>query len=167
MSDRPSDGTSADAVTHRTEATPAERVADPVAPAPVARRKRLPSAHHPHLRSSECGWSPWSSHPASTSSTTAVIRPRLVPGDRFALTFGESVRELLLFRSAALRDPGSGDGPGGPVQRRGPVRVGPVFLFILAIGGFMTVVFKTGALDTGIAHLAHRFKTRGALRSSC
>jgi uncharacterized ion transporter superfamily protein YfcC len=38
-----------------------------------------------------------------------------------------------------------------------------VFLFILAIGAFMTVVFETEALDLGIGHLAHRFKTRGAL----
>jgi uncharacterized ion transporter superfamily protein YfcC len=36
-------------------------------------------------------------------------------------------------------------------------------MFILAIGGFMTVVFRTGALDLGIAHLAHRFRARGAL----
>lgn len=38
-----------------------------------------------------------------------------------------------------------------------------VFLFILAIGAFMTVVFATGALDLGIAHLAHRFKDQGAI----
>jgi uncharacterized ion transporter superfamily protein YfcC len=38
-----------------------------------------------------------------------------------------------------------------------------VFLFILAIGGFMTVVFATGALDRGISLLAHRFRARGAL----
>lgn len=36
-----------------------------------------------------------------------------------------------------------------------------VFLFILAIGGFMTVVFATGALDLGIHHLAYRFRARG------
>ena len=36
-----------------------------------------------------------------------------------------------------------------------------VFLFILAIGGFMTVVFSTGALDLGIHHLAYRFRARG------
>lgn len=39
----------------------------------------------------------------------------------------------------------------------------PVFLFILAIGGFMTVVFRTGALNLGIAHMAKRFSTRGPL----
>jgi uncharacterized ion transporter superfamily protein YfcC len=38
-----------------------------------------------------------------------------------------------------------------------------VFLFILSIGGFMGVVFATGALDLGIHHLSHRFCDRGAL----
>jgi len=38
-----------------------------------------------------------------------------------------------------------------------------VFLFILSIGGFMTVVFETGALDLGIHHLSHRFRQRGPL----
>ncbi len=38
-----------------------------------------------------------------------------------------------------------------------------VFLFILSIGGFMGVVFATGALDLGIHHLSHRFRERGAL----
>lgn len=36
-----------------------------------------------------------------------------------------------------------------------------VFLFIICIGGFMTVVFETGALDRGIGALAHRFSARG------
>ncbi|MFD8947410.1 YfcC family protein [Streptomyces xanthophaeus] len=38
-----------------------------------------------------------------------------------------------------------------------------VFLFVLAIGAFITVVFATGALDRGIALLAHRLRHRGAL----
>lgn len=38
-----------------------------------------------------------------------------------------------------------------------------VFLFVLAIGAFITVVFATGALDQGIARLAHRLRDRGAL----
>jgi uncharacterized ion transporter superfamily protein YfcC len=38
-----------------------------------------------------------------------------------------------------------------------------VFLFILSIGGFMGVVFATGALDLGIHHLSYRFRDRGAL----
>ncbi|MFI2239520.1 YfcC family protein [Streptomyces chrestomyceticus] len=38
-----------------------------------------------------------------------------------------------------------------------------VFLFVLAIGAFITVVFSTGALDRGIGRLAHRLRHRGAL----
>lgn len=38
-----------------------------------------------------------------------------------------------------------------------------VFLFVLAIGSFITVVFATGALDRGIGRLAHRLRERGAL----
>ncbi|MBB4895489.1 putative ion transporter superfamily protein YfcC [Streptomyces olivoverticillatus] len=38
-----------------------------------------------------------------------------------------------------------------------------VFLFVLAIGTFITVVFATGALDRGIERLAHRLRERGAL----
>ncbi|MGX2997856.1 YfcC family protein [Streptomyces sp. JNUCC 64] len=36
-----------------------------------------------------------------------------------------------------------------------------VFLFVLAIGAFITVVFATGALDRGIERLAHRLRNRG------
>lgn len=38
-----------------------------------------------------------------------------------------------------------------------------VFLFVLAIGAFITVMFATGALDRGIAHLAYRVRHRGWL----
>ncbi|MCX5386441.1 YfcC family protein [Streptomyces sp. NBC_00083] len=38
-----------------------------------------------------------------------------------------------------------------------------VFLFVLAIGAFITVVFATGALDRGIGLLAHRLRARGTL----
>lgn len=38
-----------------------------------------------------------------------------------------------------------------------------VFLFVLAIGAFITVVFATGAMDRGIGRLAHRLRDRGVL----
>jgi uncharacterized ion transporter superfamily protein YfcC len=38
-----------------------------------------------------------------------------------------------------------------------------VFLFVLAIGAFITVMFATGALDRGIARLAYRTRGRGWL----
>ncbi|BAG18128.1 putative C4-dicarboxylate anaerobic carrier [Streptomyces griseus subsp. griseus NBRC 13350] len=40
-----------------------------------------------------------------------------------------------------------------------------VFLFVLAIGAFITVVFATGALDRGIGRLAHRLRDRGRCSS--
>jgi uncharacterized ion transporter superfamily protein YfcC len=40
---------------------------------------------------------------------------------------------------------------------------GEVFLFVLAIGAFITVMFATGALDRGIARLAYRTRDRGWL----
>ncbi|MFF8281852.1 YfcC family protein [Streptomyces albus] len=58
------------------------------------------------------------------------------------------------------------DGRTGQV---GPDRTGElygaagVFLFVLAIGAFITVVFATGAMDRGIGRLAHRLRDRGTL----
>jgi uncharacterized ion transporter superfamily protein YfcC len=38
-----------------------------------------------------------------------------------------------------------------------------VFFFVLAIGAFITVTIKTGALDAGIGRVTHRFRERGLL----
>ena len=38
-----------------------------------------------------------------------------------------------------------------------------MFVFVLAIGAFIAVVFATGALDRGIGRLAHRLRGRGAV----
>ncbi|MGZ4438402.1 MAG: YfcC family protein [Acidimicrobiales bacterium] len=38
-----------------------------------------------------------------------------------------------------------------------------VFLFVIAIGIFITMSMQTGAIDTGIARVAHRFAKRGAV----
>lgn len=38
-----------------------------------------------------------------------------------------------------------------------------VFLFVLAIGIFITMSMRTGAIDTGIAHVAKRYAGRGAV----
>jgi uncharacterized ion transporter superfamily protein YfcC len=60
-----------------------------------------------------------------------------------------------------IQDPKTGQvGPFNTGKMFGSVEV---FLFILSIGGFMTVVFATGALDLGIHHLSYRFRERRAL----
>ena len=38
-----------------------------------------------------------------------------------------------------------------------------VFFFVLAIGIFITMSMSTGAIDNGIAHVAHRFSSRGSM----
>jgi len=38
-----------------------------------------------------------------------------------------------------------------------------VFFFVLAIGAFITVTIKTGALDAGIGRVTERFRKRGLL----
>jgi uncharacterized ion transporter superfamily protein YfcC len=38
-----------------------------------------------------------------------------------------------------------------------------VFLFVIAIGMFITVCLRTGAIDNGIGRVAHRFGNRGAV----
>lgn len=93
---------------------------------------------------------------------------RPVPGSfhevESPLTFRESITDLLLSPVNGLYGIQNLEtGQVGPFNAGVMFGSAQVFLFILAIGGFMTVVFKTGALDLGIAHLAHRFRTRGPL----
>jgi uncharacterized ion transporter superfamily protein YfcC len=74
------------------------------------------------------------------------------------------LRELFLAPVNGLygiQDPATGEvGPFNKGAMFGSVQV---FLFILSIGGFMAVVFATGALDLGIHHLSYRFQARGPL----
>jgi len=56
-----------------------------------------------------------------------------------------------------------------PPADTGPYNVGDlagaaaVFFFVLAIGAFITVTIRTGALDAGISRITQRFRTRGLL----
>lgn len=78
------------------------------------------------------------------------------------LDLGERIGELLLAPVNGLYgaiDPETGRvSPFGTGPLFGSA---PVFLYVLAIGGFMTVVFATGALDRGIHSLAWAFRAHG------
>lgn len=84
-----------------------------------------------------------------------------VPGTQ---SFTERLSDLFLSPVNGLyglQDPKTGDvGPSFAGELYGSAGV---FLFVLAIGTFITVVFATGALDRGIARLAHRLRDRGGL----
>ncbi|HEY1886507.1 MAG TPA: hypothetical protein VGG86_10720 [Roseiarcus sp.] len=95
------------------------------------------------------------------SGSPVVGSYRLVPSP---LDFEGRVRDLLLAPvngMYGIQDPATGQvGPFNKGMMFGSIEV---FLFILSIGGFMTVVFATGALDLGIHHLSYRFRERGPL----
>src|SRR5215475_10391428 len=80
------------------------------------------------------------------------------------LDFDGRVQDLLLAPvngMYGIQDPNTGQvSPFNEGTMFGSVEV---FLFILSIGGFMTVVFATGALNLGIHHLSYRFRERGPL----
>lgn len=50
--------------------------------------------------------------------------------------------------------------PIGPYESGALIGAVQVFFFVLAIGAFITVTMRTGALDAGIARLVHRFKAK-------
>ncbi|MFE2166517.1 YfcC family protein [Streptomyces sp. NPDC059447] len=79
-------------------------------------------------------------------------------------SFAERLKDLFLAPVNGLygiQDPRTGEV--GPTFAGHLYGSAGVFLFVLAIGAFITVVFATGALDRGIARLAHRLRDRGAL----
>ncbi|MFI0227095.1 YfcC family protein [Streptomyces lydicus] len=80
------------------------------------------------------------------------------------LTFLDRLGDLFLSPVNGLygiKDPKSGQV--GPDLTGDLYGSAGVFLFVLAIGAFITVVFATGALDRGIGRLAHHLRDRGAL----
>lgn len=79
------------------------------------------------------------------------------------LDFGERVVDLLLSPINGLYGIQNAAGQVGPFNNGALFGSAQVFLFILAIGGFMTVVFATGAMDRGISLLAFRLRERGSL----
>ncbi|WP_017625636.1 YfcC family protein [Nocardiopsis chromatogenes] len=79
-------------------------------------------------------------------------------------TFTDRLTDLFLSPVNGLYgilDPGTGlVGPDNAGELFGSAGV---FLFVLAIGAFVTMVFATGALERAIARLAHRLRRRGGL----
>ena len=78
------------------------------------------------------------------------------------LGFGEKLTTLLaapLNGLYGIQDPATGTV--GPYNSGILFGSAQVFGFIVAIGAFMTVVLRTGALTLAISHLAERYRTRG------
>ena len=57
--------------------------------------------------------------------------------------------------------PAAGPGQIGPDNTGDLFGAAQVFFFVLAIGAFITVTLRTGALDAGIGALTHKYRDRG------
>ncbi|MFZ1490634.1 MAG: hypothetical protein WAS51_11880 [Ilumatobacteraceae bacterium] len=157
----------------REDMTVAEQVADPIPPAEDAgdaaagkRKRGFPSPLTILVAVTVGVWLLALAIPSGQYQIDDGGRP--IPGSYqeidSPLDFGESVQDLVYAPINGLYGIQDLDtGQVGPFNRGALFGSAQVFLFILAIGGFMTVVFKTGALDLGIAHLAHKYKTRGTV----
>ena len=92
---------------------------------------------------------------------------RPVPGTYEAtetgLTFGDRLMDLFLSPINGLFGVMNVDGFIGPYESGELYGAAGVFLFVLAIGVFITMAMRTGAIDNGVARIAQRTKTRGAL----
>ena len=93
---------------------------------------------------------------------------RPIPGSYEAvdagLSFVDRLMQLFLAPVNGLYGIRSGDtGFIGPYEVGELFGAAGVFLFVIAIGIFITISIRTGAIDNGIARVAQRFGTRGAV----
>lgn len=97
---------------------------------------------------------------------------RPIPGSYQAVDAGLSLLDRLMqlfmapingLYGVAARPPVTGSGFIGPYQTGDLFGAAGVFLFVIAIGIFITMSMETGAIDSGVAHVAKRFSARGSL----
>ncbi len=98
------------------------------------------------------------------SEKTGGPVPGSYEGVEAGLSFGDRLMQLFLAPINGLYGVKASDGGFiGPYESGELFGAAGVFLFVLAIGIFITMSMKTGAIDNGIAHVAHRFGHRGAV----
>jgi uncharacterized ion transporter superfamily protein YfcC len=148
------------ATTHRTP-----RPADgPEAAAPA--RFRFPSAFTVLFLVTVAVWLLAFVIPSGTYRLdSATGRP--VPGSyartHDPLSFGGRLKELFMAPVNGLYGVMNGHGRIGPYESGELYGAAGVFLFVLAIGIFITMAMRTGAIDDGVARVAQRLRGRGTL----
>ncbi len=78
-----------------------------------------------------------------------------------ALSFGDRLMDLFLAPINGLYGVMNPDGKIGPYESGELYGAAGVFMFVLAIGVFITMAMKTGAIDNGVARVATRMSGRG------
>ena len=79
------------------------------------------------------------------------------------LSFTDRLYDLFLSPINGLYGVKSAEGFIGPYETGELFGAAGVFLFVIAIGIFITMSMSTGAIDNGVAHVAKRYGTRGAV----
>ncbi len=78
-----------------------------------------------------------------------------------ALSFGDRLMDLFLAPINGLYGVMNVDGFIGPYESGELYGAAGVFLFVIAIGVFITMAMRTGAIENGVARVAGRMSTRG------
>lgn len=79
------------------------------------------------------------------------------------LSFGDRLMELFMSPINGLYGVMNAEGKIGPYEFGELYGAAGVFLFVLAIGVFITMSMRTGAIDNGIARIAQRTSGKGAV----
>jgi len=80
-----------------------------------------------------------------------------------AISFGDRLMDLFLAPINGLYGVINADGWIGPYESGELYGAAGVFLFVLAIGVFITMAMRTGAIENGVARVAQRMSTRGTI----
>ena len=98
------------------------------------------------------------------SEETGGPVPGSYAGVDAGLSFTDRLMQLFLAPVNGLYGIKASDGGFiGPYESGELFGAAGVFLFVVAIGIFITMSLQTGAIDNGIAHVAKRFASRGAV----
>lgn len=98
-----------------------------------------------------------------TDAETGRPIPGSYEGTEGTLSFGDRLMELFLSPVNGLYGVMNSDGYIGPYESGELYGAAGVFFFVLAIGVFITMALKTGAIDNGVARIAQRMSTRGTV----
>lgn len=99
---------------------------------------------------------------AADPETGAPI-PGSYAGTDSPLSFGDRLMELFLAPVNGLYGVMNPDGYIGPYEAGELYGAAGVFLFVIAIGIFITMAMRTGAIDNGVARIATRMSGRGTV----
>jgi uncharacterized ion transporter superfamily protein YfcC len=133
---------------------------------PAAKKFRFPSAFTVLFGVTIAVWLLAFVVPTGTYETDAETGrpiPGSYEGTDSALSFGDRLMELFLAPINGLYGVINPDGYIGPYESGELYGAAGVFLFVLAIGVFITMAMKTGAIDNGVARVAQRMSTRGTV----